>query len=171
MTIETNIQGLRTYQNASDIPYIRLSAFEALTRQSEMKIRDKNLIDIFDQFTKLAIDKDFANITQLAAYAKSVIQQIANQNILLEIGSIFIVLEGEDENDLQEFWTNKKMQLALSNNEIAAFFLQTSISCLNLLKSNMQNLNTTNYSIEQTLIQPEKILNEFLQSISKLSKE
>lgn len=171
MIIETNIEGLKTYQSASDIPYIRLAAFESLSRQSELKIRDRNLIDIFDTFNKLAIEKDYANITQLSAYAKSVIQQIANQNILLEIGSVFIIIEGEDENDLQQYWTNKKIELALSNNEIAAFFLRTSINCLNLLRSNTQSSSIMDFSINQTLIHPEKILTEFLQSISKKLKE
>ena len=167
MLVDSPFSEFKTYDTLAQLPYIRLAAFEALLRQAEMKIRDTNLDQIFDQIINLAIEKDFANITKVCAYAKAVVNQKSNTSIDLQIGSLFCVMEGEDEKDLQEFWTKKKIELAESNIEIAAFFLTIAQTVKILSKISSDDIMTLDYLNQTMTYNPQLILDKFLQTISK----
>ena len=88
------------------------------------------------------------------------LQYPVDEYCLLRMGALFCFIEGENPNEVKDFWTQKKMELALGSHEknissdpdMYAFFLSMGIPFTPSYKESLNILEDMNYLKERAVI-------------------
>ena len=106
-----------------NVPAQRAIAAEVATRFADMNLTKSALRELF---AKMKEHANGGNIVDLFAIINEIefrLDFIGEEETLLELASIYFLIEGEPADELSEVWTKKKKEILKGDAEASAFFL------------------------------------------------
>lgn len=144
------------YSNALTIPARRAIAAEIATRFQEMNLTKEQLIRLMGAMKTAA---NAGNIVELFQYLGEIefrLNFLGEENTLLELASIYFIIDGEDESTMDEMIKQTKLDALRGDAELKDFFIQKAFTLttnysntsetaiLDYLKTNAQNEDRLN---------------------------
>jgi hypothetical protein len=147
--IHTDKDGRNWYEFADKmaIPAKRAIAAEVATRFVDMNLTKGALKELIVQMKEHANKGNIVGCFNVLSEIEFRLDFIGEEETLIELASIYFLLEGEDADDVSETWKDKKKSIMKEDSETASFFLSRVY------------LITTNYS-ELSAADLEKYLNQ-----------
>ena len=127
----------------------RWVAVSSQHRYSESGATKKVLEEIMDEMIRICEDDKIktvrTNIAVLANNIKTRLKYPIDEDCAIRTGALLTFIENEDPNKVDEFFTNKKIQLAHSNPEAYTFFLTTGLEFTKSYREQSDILIDTDY--------------------------
>ena len=111
------------FKNPMNTPAKRAIAAEVATRFADMNITKTELKTLIVRMKEEANKGDIVSVFNLMAELDFRLDFIGEQETLLELASVYYVLEGENPDDLSDEWTEKKKKILKEDSDCRDFFL------------------------------------------------
>lgn len=161
--IYTDKNGLSWYEynNPLTIPAKRAISAEVATRFADMNLTRFQLIRLIQEMKRNANEGKIVDLFHLLAEVEFRINYLGEEETLLELATIYFVIDGEDETGMDEMSKKKKRDLLKSDEEALSFFLErawklttkfsesSEYAIAEYLKINQVNIEKLNHSIHK----------------------
>lgn len=143
--------------DVSDYHKIRELAMQAQDAYNRCGISRDALQSLTNKMLEIAnMQGDMGTVrTDIGVLANNLnyrMSQIADEQCILTMAALGLFLEGEDPNDVQAGWTNKKMQMAKEYPDVRAFFLQMGIAFTPEYAKALRGLAIEGYLAERAML-------------------
>lgn len=112
------------YKNPLTIPARRAISAEVATRFAEMNMNKTQLKTLIDGMKRHANNGNIVELFNILAEMEFRLEYIGEEKTLLELATCYFVIDGENENDFNDVWKNRKMEMMENDGELKDFFLQ-----------------------------------------------
>lgn len=149
------------YNNPLTIPAKRAISAEVATRFADMNLTRFQLIRLIQEMKRNANEGKIVDLFHLLAEVEFRINYLGEEETLLELATIYFVIDGEDETGMDEMSKKKKRDLLKSDEEALSFFLErawklttkfsesSEYAIAEYLKINQVNIEKLNHSIHK----------------------
>ena len=149
------------YNNPLTIPAKRAISAEVATRFADMNLTRFQLIRLIQEMKRKANEGKIVDLFHLLAEVEFRINYLGEEETLLELATIYFVIDGEDETGMDEMSKKKKRDLLKSDEEALSFFLErawklttkfsesSEYAIAEYLKINQVNIEKLNHSIHK----------------------
>ena len=110
------------YNNPLTIPAKRAISAEVATRFADMNLTRFQLIRLIQEMKRNANEGKIVDLFHLLAEVEFRINYLGEEETLLELATIYFVIDGEDETGMDEMSKKKKRDLLKSDEEALSFF-------------------------------------------------
>lgn len=111
------------YKNPLTIPARRAISAEVATRFAEMNMNKQHLETLIDGMKKHANNGNIVELFNILAEMEFRLEYIGEEKTLLELASCYFVIDGENENDFNDVWKLRKMEMFENDGQLKDFFL------------------------------------------------
>jgi hypothetical protein len=149
------------YNNPLTIPAKRAISAEVATRFADMNLTRHQMIRLIQEMKRNANEGKIVDLFHLLAEVEFRINYLGEEETLLELATIYFVIDGEDETGMDEMSKKKKRDLLKSDEEALSFFLErawklttkfsesSEFAIVEYLKINQVNIEKLNHSIHK----------------------
>jgi len=149
------------YNNPLTIPAKRAISAEVATRFADMNLTRYQMIRLIQEMKRNANEGKIVDLFHLLAEVEFRINYLGEEETLLELATIYFVIDGEDETGMDEMSKKKKRDLLKSDEEALSFFLErawklttkfsesSEFAIVEYLKINQVNIEKLNHSIHK----------------------
>lgn len=149
------------YNNPLTIPAKRAISAEVATRFADMNLTRFQMIRLIQEMKRNANEGKIVDLFHLLAEVEFRINYLGEEETLLELATIYFVIDGEDETGMDEMSKKKKRDLLKSDEEALSFFLErawklttkfsesSEYAIAEYLKINQVNIEKLNHSIHK----------------------
>jgi hypothetical protein len=149
------------YNNPLTIPAKRAISAEVATRFADMNLTRHQMIRLIQEMKRNANEGKIVDLFHLLAEVEFRINYLGEEETLLELATIYFVIDGEDETGMDEMSKKKKRDLLKSDEEALSFFLErawklttkfsesSEYAIAEYLKINQVNIEKLNHSIHK----------------------
>ena len=152
------------YDNNLQLPAKRAIAAEVATRFAEMNLTKTILKNVIQEMKKHANSGDIVSLFALINEVQFRLDYIGEEETLLELAACYFCIEGEDQEDFQESFRKKKIDILKDDSEAKGFFLQKAFE-LTMKFSDMSGTIIQDY-LKLNKVDAEKLLQILRQSKS-----
>lgn len=149
------------YTNPLTIPARRAISAEVATRFQEMNLTKDQLIRLMGAMKDAANKGNIVELFQFLGEIEFRLNFIGEEITLMELASVYYVVDGEDETTLDEKWKMWKLEALKGDAELKDFFIQRAFTLttnysntsgtaiLDYLKANVPNEERLNHLLRQ----------------------
>lgn len=111
------------FENPMNTPAKRAIAAEVATRFADMNLTKPVFKKLIQRMKEEANKGDIVSLFGILSEIEFRLDFVGEEQTLLELASVYFLIEGEPADDLSEEWTNKKKNILKNDSDARSFFL------------------------------------------------